>query len=850
VSRIREAFTVEMPLRSLFETPTIAGLAAQVDMQLKSGHGLEAPALVKASREGELPLSFAQQRLWFLDQLEPNGASYNIPAAVRLTGQLNVDALEQSISEIIRRHEVLRTSFTVVDGQPRQVISPAGPFTLSVTELTHLAEAEREAEAQRLATTEAKRPFDLSRGPLLRVSLLRLGAEEHVLLVTMHHIISDGWSLGIFTREVGQLYEAFCGGESSPLAELAVQYGDYAVWQRGWLQGEALEEQLGYWKRQLEGAPPLTELPLDRPRPDAQSYRGASQSFTFSEQLTKELKELGQQQGVTLFMTMLAAFQTLLYRYTGQEDLVVGADIANRTRVETESLIGLFINLLVMRTAGVSGNLSFNDLLRRVRDVTLGAYAHQEVPFEKLVEELQPGRNLSYNPLVQVVLSVQNAPAERFELPGLTLSLADNGAVTTTKWDLALFVWETGEGLSGGWKYNTDLFDEATIKRMSGHLLTLLESVIADPTASLSKLEMLTRQERAQREQEKTSRKKARFSKFKNIDPEADSVAQEQLVKTGYLRPGETLPLVIRPAIADVDIVEWARNERDFIQSHWRRDGAILFRGCDLNSASDFERLATAVCPELFGEYGDLPREGAGGKVYGSTPYPSDQAILFHNESSHMHRWPLNIFFYCVEAAEEGGETPLVDCRKIYARLDPKIRERFAEKRLMYVRNFTEGLDVSWQSFFQTTSRETVEKYCREASIDVEWKQGGGLRARQVRRAVARHPKTSEMLFFNQILLHHVACLEPSVRESMLSLFSEEEMPRNVYYGDGSPIETSIVEEIRELYWDVAVKFRWQKGDCLIADNMLVAHARMPFAGPRKILVAMGEMISDADCGE
>jgi alpha-ketoglutarate-dependent taurine dioxygenase len=642
------------------------------------------------------------------------------------------------------------------------------------------------------------------------------------------------------------LYEAYSSGQSSPLEELAIQYADYAVWQREWLQGGTLDELLGYWRRQLEGAPQVLELPMDRPRPAVQSYRGASQSFTLSEQLSVGLQELSQREGVTLFMTLLAAFQTLLHRYTGQEDLVIGADIANRTRVETERLIGLFINLLVMRTMGVSANLSFNDLLRRVRDVTLGAYAHQEVPFEKLVEELQPGRNLSYNPLVQVVLSVQNAPVERLEFPGLTLSLADNGAVTTTKWDLALFVWETEQGLSGGWKYNTDLFDAATIERMTGHLFTLLESAVANPDAKLNKLEMLTRKELDQREKEKTSRKKSRFAKFKEIDVEADSVIQEQLVKTDYLQPGETLPLVIRPAVADVDIVEWARNEREFIQTNWRRDGAILFHDCDLKSAADFERLATAVCPELFGEYGDLPREGAGGKVYGSTPYPSDQPILFHNESSHMHRWPLNIFFFCVEAAQEGGETPLVDCRKIYSRLDPQIRERFAEKKLMYVRNFTEGLDVSWQSFFQTTSREAVEKYCRDASIAVEWKAGDRLRTRQVCRAVAQHPKTREMVFFNQILLHHVACLDPSVRESMLSLFGAEDLPRNVYYGDGSPIETSIVEEIRELYWEVAVKFRWRKGDCLIADNMLVAHARMPFAGARKILVAMGEMVSDA----
>jgi alpha-ketoglutarate-dependent taurine dioxygenase len=263
-----------------------------------------------------------------------------------------------------------------------------------------------------------------------------------------------------------------------------------------------------------------------------------------------------------------------------------------------------------------------------------------------------------------------------------------------------------------------------------------------------------------------------------------------------------------------------------------------------VDSPRAFEQFAQAVCPQLFGEYGDLPREGVSEKVYGSTPYPSDETILFHNESSHLHRWPLHIFFHCVEAAREGGETPLVDCRRIYARLDPKLRERFAEKKLMYVRNFTDRLDVTWQQFYGTTDRGVVERRCREASIEFEWKGDNELRTRQVCRAITRHPRTGEALFFNQIFLHHVDCLEPRVRESILSLFRPEDLPRNVYYGDGTPIETSIVEAIRELYWQTAVMFPWRERDVLVVDNMLAAHARMPFVGPRKILVAMGEMIS------
>jgi alpha-ketoglutarate-dependent taurine dioxygenase len=499
----------------------------------------------------------------------------------------------------------------------------------------------------------------------------------------------------------------------------------------------------------------------------------------------------------------------------------------------------------VLRTR-LEGALSFRELLRRVREVTLGAYAHQDVPFERLVEELQPERDPGRNPLVQAVLSFQNAPGGELSLPGLQLSPWGHSEVGS-KWDLALFVWETEQGLGGAWKYSPDLFDASAVARLSRRLLTLLASIVAHPDARIDKLDLDTAEEQDQRRREKQRLKQSGFSKFKSFTAEPESAAAEELVRAGFVGPDERLPLVLRPATPDVEIVEWTTNNRASVRAGMLKHGAVLFRGCHVYSAAEFERLALAVCPELYGEYGDLPREGVSEKVYGSTPYPADACILFHNESAHLQRWPLNIFFHCVVAAQEGGETPLVDCRRIYERLDPKLRERFAEKRLMYVRNFTEGLDVSWRDFFQTGDRAEVEGRCRAASIEVEWRGEGGLRMRQVCRAVARHPKTSEMVFFNQIMLHHVACLEPSVRESMSSLFREEDLPRNVYYGDGTPIEPSAIEEIRGLYWETAVKFPWQKGDVLAVDNMLVAHARMPFAGPRRILVAMGEMISDVN---
>jgi len=495
VSRMREAFAVEIPLRRLFEMPTVTGLAESIEVARRAGHNLRAPAILPVPRDGNLPLSFAQQRLWFIDQLEPGNAAYNFPAAVRLKGPLNVAALEQSLNEIVRRHEVLRTTFATVDGCPVQVIAPTLTVRPAVVKLQELSEREREAEVQRLVIEEARLPFDLARGPLLRVTLLRLAEEEHVGLLTMHHIVSDGWSTGILIREMAVLYEAISCGRFSLLPELPIQYADFAHWQRQWLQGEVLETQLTYWKRQLLGAP-LLELPTDHPRPAVQSFRGSHQSLLLPKQVGEGLRALSRQEGITLFMTLLAAFQILLHRYTDQDDLIVGTPIANRNRLEIEGLIGFFVNTLVMRT-DLSGNPTFREVSQRVREVCLEAYAHQDLPFERLVEELHLERSLAHNPLFQVMFVLQNAPVQALGLPALTLSPVevDSG---TVHFDLTLHIADTEQGLIGTLAYNSDLFEAATITRMLGHFRILLEAVVANPERRLSDLPLLSETERQQ----------------------------------------------------------------------------------------------------------------------------------------------------------------------------------------------------------------------------------------------------------------------------------------------------------------------------------------------------------------
>jgi alpha-ketoglutarate-dependent taurine dioxygenase len=499
-------------------------------------------------------------------------------------------------------------------------------------------------------------------------------------------------------------------------------------------------------------------------------------------------------------------------------------------------LIGFFVNLLALRV-DLNGNPTFSELLRRVRKVALDAYMHQDMPFEKLVDELKIPRSLSYTPLCQVLFVFQNAPLPTLELPDIKITQLELDT-PTAKFDLLVLIQETEQGFVATWNYSTDLFAPKTIEQMIHHYATLLDNIIKQPEARLDQLDLLSQQAMEQAERKASKRKV-----FTSIKPKAISTSQEDLVRTRPLQPEQTLPLVVEPALEDVDLAEWAQGNRQVLEQELLKHGALLFRGFNIRSAIDFERVAQAVTSELFGEYGDLPREAVGGKVYTSTPYPADKAILFHNESSHLHRWPMQQWFFCVQAARQGGETPLVDCRKVYQALKPQTRERFAQKRLMYVRNFTDGLDVSWQEFFGTSDKAAVEAFCRQTGVECEWHGENNLRTRQVRLAVAPHPKTGEYVFFNQIQVHHIACLDEDARNSLLSLYAEEDLPRNVYYGDGTPIENEVIAEILDVYEKLAVRFSWQEGDIILLDNMLTAHGRSPFVGPRKIVVAMGEMI-------
>jgi len=474
----------------------IAGLSAAklalLSRRLGAGKGGAVAAAAHIARrgwtEGAAPLSFAQQRLWFIEQYEPGNPAYNIPLALRLRGRLSVPTLERTLNEIVRRHETLRTTFGEQAGQPEQLIAPAWPVSLPVADLSGMPEAEREREAEWLMSQEVGHRFNLSRGPLWRVKLVRLCDDEHLIGLTMHHIISDGWSMDVVVREFAALYTAFADGRPSPLGELPIQYADYAVWQREWLQGAALKEQTDYWRGHLAGAPPTLELPTDRPRSGSRSNRGATEYFSIPAEVGEKLRAVAQAHEATTFMVLLAAYSVLLTRYSGQTEVSVGAPIANRRRAELEGLIGFFVNTLVLRVKIEAGE-GFGSLVERVREVCLGAYAHQDVPFEKLVEELQPERSLSHAPLFQVALVLQNVPRSSLDLQGLSLSQYQL-KYETAKFELSLVLGEGEGGITGALMYLTDLFDASTAARMVKNFQTLLRDITENPDKKIEDLSM------------------------------------------------------------------------------------------------------------------------------------------------------------------------------------------------------------------------------------------------------------------------------------------------------------------------------------------------------------------------
>ncbi|MDD2035028.1 condensation domain-containing protein, partial [Pseudomonas sp. 39167] len=845
VSRLRKLTGYPLSLRDLFDHPQLKALAAlmagTVDGPVRAGDSRGVRLQAHGPRRSA-PLSLVQRRLWVAEQLSGGTSAYGMPMALRLCGELSVERLMSSFADVVRRHDVLRTAYRQnEEGDPVALIADEVRLDFPVIDLSGLSPSARQEQVAQATLENARTPIDLEQAPLLRGRILHLGPTEHVLLYAMHHIISDGWSMGLLINELVQVYEASLKGEPMPLAPLEIQYHDFALWQQALEEQGVLARQADYWKHRLSGYEGRLNLPLARPRGQTASYDGDALQFQLPTGLTGALRRLSSEAGVTLYSTLLASFQVLLHRLCAAQDLVVGADVAGREQPELERLIGFFVNVLPLRSR-LDADATFASFLAQTQDNLLGALEHQDLPFDQIVEASGVPRHKGMNPLLQVLFVMNNVPVRTRSIKGLSVELLP-ALETHSKFDMALFVDEEEGQLRGTWQFATTLFGHEHIQHLIQAWTALLEQIVADQDIQLGAISMPVDNLAAAAKPATVQGPKAdKLGKFlkRSVTPLAKP--RPARVRESLVAAPQRFPLMLEPGEPQLDVIEWIHQNRPLIEQKLAEHAGILFRGFELDGIQGFEAFAEAIQPGLYGQYGDLPKKEGGKNTYRSTPYPERKMILFHNESSHQDRWPRKQMFYCEQAAPVGGATPVVDCRLMYEKLPSDLREKFEDKGLLYVRTFTDKLDVSWQHFFKTEDRREVEARCRAGGIQWRWLDNDELQTRTPGPAIITHPITGEKSFFNQVQLHHIYWLEPDVREDLLSMFGLERMPRHVYYGDGTPIEDEVMARIGDLYEACAVRFDWRKGDVILLDNMLVAHARDPFEGPRKIVVAMGDM--------
>jgi alpha-ketoglutarate-dependent taurine dioxygenase len=816
----------------LFDNSRVSELAATIESLRSVDRAATEVPIIPIERNGELPMTFAQESLWVIDQLAPATGAYNIPRALRMKGSLDTEALQQSLNAIVSRHEVLRTVFRSTEGKPFALINADCKVELVIRVVADL-----DTEVPLQIAEESRRPFNLSTGPLLRATILRLNQVEHILIVTMHHIISDGWSMSLFLDELFSNYHDLLNGDELHADTLPIQYADFAAWQRNSRPLAKLNTSLAYWQQQLADSPAVAELPVYQPRPAIRSFQGNRHVFEIPASLTRAVKQLARAERVTLFMTLLGAFHTLLWTYSKHDNVVTGSPSAGR-RPGTENLIGYFVNTLVLKTS-FSGNPTFREIMRRVAEATRDALDHEQAPFAKVVEALQTERTLSYNPVFQVwfVLQTGAGRAEAKHFPNLEVEPYPVYS-EVTRHDLQLTMWENSEVLKAAFTYNTDILDLETVSLMAEQFLGLVARVVEEPDVRANDLPTLVEQGRNEHLRLRKAAPPVRTlnsARRKAVSVSAAGFMREDVVAPGVIQ--------LQPAVEGVSLCHWVATHKQSVLGKLQMTGAILFRGFDLLSIEAFEQLLTSLSGELVDySYRSTPRNQVSGKIYTSTHYPAHQTIALHNEMSYSRQWPMIIGFFCLQPAGEGGETPLADSRRVFAQIDPEIRKEFISKQVMYVRNYDDdALDLSWREVFQTNSRAEVENYCLKAGMKVEWNGDKQLRTSQVCQAVIEHPLTGEMVWFNQAHLFHVSSLEQDVRILLQSTSGGNE-PRNAFFGDGSEIGEAVLNHIRSVYEKEMVTFPWQRGDVLILDNILKAHGRKPYRGPRQIVVGMGRL--------
>ncbi|KZN46930.1 non-ribosomal peptide synthetase [Pseudoalteromonas luteoviolacea] len=841
-SRISASLTLNCAVKDIFDAPTVAALSAR----LTSASANVLPVLEKVDRQPSYDLAPAQMSLWLSDQMvqEQDKHAFNISGAVTLRGELDIDLLQQAFSLVVARHASLRMRFEEHLGEASMIVADDVEFKLATHDLSHLALILRDEHTQKLQKEFENQPFNLDSAPLLRAMLVKLAGREFLLSVSMHHIISDGWSTGVLIDDLGKAYQALTTQQSPNWQPLEIDYVDYAQWQQAMQSQEAGQLLRDYWRDHLAAAPANSALPNHYPRPAQLSNEGSLVTGSFDADQTKRLKAFASEQRLSLNALLLSGYFLFLHAVNDKPDVIVGSDFAGRDNPALEALIGFFVRVLPQRSK-LKEEFLVIDFIKQTQDLSLQVMAHQALGLESLTELVDTPRVNNIQPLVQQLFVMQNTPQQQWPMAEISLEPVESLSAISSKFDSALFVIEADE-LQCQWVFRKQLYNPEIMQQWLGRwqqcVLQLIE-MSEQPVRNVISPMI---------QEFKTMQKAARGNSFSGLKKGLKKRAKAPAapIKTYFLPETEQFPILVEPTSPDLDPINWASNNRDVIDGYLQQYGGIIFRNFALQSPQEFESFADAIQPGLYGQYGDLPKKEGGKKTYKSTPYPERQMILYHNESSHLGKWPRKQWFFCELPSKVGGATPIVDCRRMLKELPEELVAKIKEKELLYVRNFIPNLDVAWQDFYKTDDKAEVEARLTASNTEFRWLDNGGLQTRTKTHGVIKHHLSGEESFFNQVQLHHESCLEASVRDDLLEMVGHEYLPRNVFFGDGTPISYEEMAIIGEAYERCAVRFDWQKGDVVMLDNMLAAHARDPYEEPRKIVVAMGDMVSQAQLVE
>jgi amino acid adenylation domain-containing protein len=841
MSRIYKELGIRPEIRNIFTYPVLENFAAAID-QDNVATSLPIALLEPAA---DYALSPVQEQMWVMNQFEAERFSYIIPAAFWLHGRIDIAAFTRSLETLAERHEILRTVFVITGGEPRQKILTVREMNFRTTYTDISTQPDKDALAAEMAGNEAQTPMDLENGPLIRAGLIKVEEEKHLFLLTMHHIITDDWSMEVVVNEMFALYNSYSRGLNNPLPAIKIQYKEYAAWQLEMLKQRSAEH-LQFWLQQFSRPVPLPDLRPDYTDVTVKTGRAEEIIFTCSKAVKDELTAVAGANDATLYMALLAAINVYLSAYTGQTDIVIGTPYAGREHPELENQLGPYLNTLALRTA-FNREIYFDDLVKTIKDNLLNSIQHGMFPMNKVIHALQQKSGVQGLYLFNVGFTWHNTAG--------ILDESDTAAVTDftiedfqseaqrVKTDFWFHAWEGTEEVRFSFLYNADLFKRSSMMSLVEDLKLLLATIRSGTLQPIGNLVSLIEENKKNKLfMEKQDAHDRNLKKFFGAAPKKAGDAVAVLVKESLLENGQPYPVVIKPALNGLILDQWAKENVAWLKQKLTQTGALLLRGFHVPDIAAFREFANAFSEDLM-NYMDQssPRTLVGEKLYTSTDHPADQVIHMHNELSYSQTWPLQIMFHCVQPPEEGGETPVCDTRRILDLLSEKTKADFAEKGIMYTRNIREGFGLSWQDVYQTTSREVVEEYCKNHDIRYTWVNDNRLQISWNGPAILDHPVTGEKVWFNHGFFFNEFALDNEIRKMV---GNQDDLPFNTLYGDGTPIPEEVIREIGSAYAGTRKIFTWEKGDVLLLDNMLMSHGRNAFSGKRKIVVAMSNPYS------